>query len=288
MNKYIVTCSIDGDKLSAVMFDSKRTATNFIQRTLKSLGAKPKRRQRILTDWDIKKHGVSVKFRLINANEEDISFVIKNDRTQDARQFQTRKEALKQISKSLHKITYAKGLGSGQWYKTKAHKRTSINLMLVHDSGSINKDYALLGLGKNATTSEIKKAYRKMVKSVHPDHGGTEQDMKDLTKAYNNIASGKSVPNEEVHQFQAVSSQFLSKKLHSALNNTIHQPPVRRSLQLGLRHITIGVGLVVFGIAIINSTQQTTNPYTINIIASGLIIFGIYYLITGLVSSIKN
>jgi molecular chaperone DnaJ len=44
--------------------------------------------------------------------------------------------------------------------------------------------YEILGLNKNATQSDIKKAYRKLAKEKHPDSGGNEDEFKEIAEAY--------------------------------------------------------------------------------------------------------
>lgn len=51
-------------------------------------------------------------------------------------------------------------------------------------SSSVNL-YEVLNLEKTATKKEIKKAYRRMVKEFHPDHGGDPQLFELVTHAYN-------------------------------------------------------------------------------------------------------
>jgi len=47
-----------------------------------------------------------------------------------------------------------------------------------------DKFYEVLGVEKNATEREIKKAWRKLCKKHHPDRGGDPEKFKDLEKAY--------------------------------------------------------------------------------------------------------
>jgi DnaJ-class molecular chaperone len=47
-----------------------------------------------------------------------------------------------------------------------------------------NKLYDVLGVGRQSTNSEIKKAYRKKAMLNHPDRGGNEEDFKVLVEAY--------------------------------------------------------------------------------------------------------
>lgn len=46
---------------------------------------------------------------------------------------------------------------------------------------------AILGVRRGASVEEIKHAYRKKVKLVHPDHGGDEDLFKALQRAYENL-----------------------------------------------------------------------------------------------------
>ena len=45
-----------------------------------------------------------------------------------------------------------------------------------------DKFYNMLGVDKRATTSEIKKAYRKLAVIHHPDKGGDSEKFKEISK----------------------------------------------------------------------------------------------------------
>ena len=47
-----------------------------------------------------------------------------------------------------------------------------------------NKFYNSLGVQKNASNDEIKKAYRKKAMEHHPDRGGNEETFKEISKCY--------------------------------------------------------------------------------------------------------
>lgn len=57
----------------------------------------------------------------------------------------------------------------------------------------MNKDYySILGVDKNATKSEIKKAYKKLVKDTHPDrHPEKEAQFKEISEAYEILSDDK-------------------------------------------------------------------------------------------------
>lgn len=44
--------------------------------------------------------------------------------------------------------------------------------------------YGLLGVSRDATQEEIKRAYRRQARALHPDAGGDEEAFKDATRAY--------------------------------------------------------------------------------------------------------
>lgn len=62
--------------------------------------------------------------------------------------------------------------------------------------------YEILGLSKNATANEIKKAYRKLAKKYHPDtnagNAQAEERFKEVTEAYG-ILSDEEKRSEERH-----------------------------------------------------------------------------------------
>jgi curved DNA-binding protein len=51
--------------------------------------------------------------------------------------------------------------------------------------------HTILGVKKDATPEELKKAYRKMSKVHHPDKGGNEEKFKEVTDAYDKLTNPK-------------------------------------------------------------------------------------------------
>ena len=51
--------------------------------------------------------------------------------------------------------------------------------------------YDVLGVKKDATADEIKKAFRKLAVKYHPDAGGDEQKFKEISEAYETLGDEK-------------------------------------------------------------------------------------------------
>jgi DnaJ-class molecular chaperone len=51
--------------------------------------------------------------------------------------------------------------------------------------------YAVLGLDRNATPEDVKKAYKKMAIQHHPDKGGDENKFKEISEAYEVLSDGE-------------------------------------------------------------------------------------------------
>ena len=56
---------------------------------------------------------------------------------------------------------------------------------------SLTSPFKVLGVHQNATTSEIKTAYRKLAMATHPDmNNGCDEKFKVVTDAYNRLSRG--------------------------------------------------------------------------------------------------
>src|SRR3989344_3456310 len=51
--------------------------------------------------------------------------------------------------------------------------------------------YEVLGIAKNASKDDIKKAFRKLAQKHHPDKGGDEAKFKEITEAYSTLGDEK-------------------------------------------------------------------------------------------------
>ena len=55
--------------------------------------------------------------------------------------------------------------------------------------------FTILGLDREASDKEIRKQYRELSKTMHPDKGGDEEKFKELTKAYKALTDEEAKKN---------------------------------------------------------------------------------------------
>ncbi|HTE57173.1 MAG TPA: J domain-containing protein [Verrucomicrobiae bacterium] len=61
-----------------------------------------------------------------------------------------------------------------------------------------NDHYTILGVDRNATVTEIKKAFRKKALQLHPDQGGDEQAFRELKAAFEYLITHPLVEDAEI------------------------------------------------------------------------------------------
>ncbi len=62
--------------------------------------------------------------------------------------------------------------------------------------------YTLLGVARGASDAEVRKAYRKLSRTVHPDKGGSEAEFQDLQRAYEVLSNGDLRFLYDLHPFE--------------------------------------------------------------------------------------
>lgn len=102
--------------------------------------------------------------------------------------------------------------------------------------------YGVLGVGKNATEEDIKKAYRKKVKKCHPDYGGDSEEFRKVQEAYDVLSNeekralynitGK-VPDVSSADSQAV--EYLACRFQQVFDSLDNKDLLTRSVILEVR-----------------------------------------------------
>jgi curved DNA-binding protein CbpA len=61
-------------------------------------------------------------------------------------------------------------------------------ILFVYSFMKMNKDpYSILGIPPGSTETDIKKAYKDLIRQHHPDKGGSEEKCKEINQAYNQL-----------------------------------------------------------------------------------------------------
>jgi len=85
--------------------------------------------------------------------------------------------------------------------------------------------YKVLGLESNATTEEVKKAYKRLAMKLHPDrNGGRDEKFKELQTAYDQVKDGPP-------DFTAASFNF---KTPGDINDFLREARFRHQMQVSL------------------------------------------------------
>jgi len=96
--------------------------------------------------------------------------------------------------------------------------------------------YDVLGVGKDATAADIKKAYRRKAKSEHPDAGGSSEKFTELTLAYECLSD--SDKRGRYDRTGETGGSSIDQELNQALSiatgaiNAVMQEIARRGLKL--------------------------------------------------------
>jgi DnaJ-class molecular chaperone len=103
--------------------------------------------------------------------------------------------------------------------------------------------YEVLGIQPGASETEVKKAYRDLVKKAHPDKGGTGEQFKEINEAYTQIMKGEN-PMEEFPELNEIFNLFVNlsglNSMRSMNVGMIKGPTIRTKLDLTLEELEIG------------------------------------------------
>jgi len=106
--------------------------------------------------------------------------------------------------------------------------------------------YSILGVTKNSTPDEIKKAYRKLVKDHHPDRGGDAEQFKKINEAYE-VLKDQQKRSEYDNPGPEFNFTYRSDNLDEVFSQFFRQPQhlrknkdVRLAVEMSLEDVAIG------------------------------------------------
>lgn len=101
------------------------------------------------------------------------------------------------------------------------------------------KAYDILGVSKNASDDEIREVYRKKVKQVHPDKGGSKDEFIKIKEAYES-AIENNLESDEIHlepiypatvkfaDYQKIISNFGEKPTYKEVRNYYEEKDIKQ------------------------------------------------------------
>jgi DnaJ-class molecular chaperone len=93
--------------------------------------------------------------------------------------------------------------------------------------------YKVLGIERGISEIEIKKAYKDLVRTAHPDKGGTEEKFKEINEAYMQIMKGE----DPAQTFPELNEIF---KMFTELSGMVRGPTIKTYLELTLEELELG------------------------------------------------
>ena len=118
--------------------------------------------------------------------------------------------------------------------------------------------YKILGVSKDSSQDDIKKAYRKLAKQYHPDHGGDEVKFKEINESYETL---KDPAKRQAYDTPGARTAFDQPGFEDIFSNFFGQNVQRRNRDLRIA-IKINLEEVLEGKDIIASYTLATGQQT--------------------------
>ena len=109
----------------------------------------------------------------------------------------------------------------------------------------MNNPYKILGVSRDASEEEIKKAYKKLAMKHHPDRGGDEAKFKEISEAYERIQKGETEDKFSYEDFRSkYDFKFKDEQdIYDLLNKfrkNHHTPSLKFKVKITLKESIIG------------------------------------------------
>jgi DnaJ-class molecular chaperone len=109
--------------------------------------------------------------------------------------------------------------------------------------------YEILGVSKDASQDEIKKAYRNLVKVHHPDKGGSDERFKEISQAYETLSDPQkrqdydfkqNVGNSNFHEFFTRYGGDFSSMFNQSFGGQARGMDIRVTINLSIEEVYHG------------------------------------------------
>ena len=199
--KYLVIYNLDSMK-TAFSFDTRNEAVEYINECSDCAGNNMEELKTVGVDSHrmTLKNGKVIRISIEEQPDSRVRFDLsydKNGRHVETRRFTKRHLAVNFANKILDDLDCSADKNEnefGEWTVNDPGTSTKAHLMLhlVILGKKETSDYDTLGVKPNASTEEVKQAYRQMAIKYHPDKGGDPKKFQKIHDAYERILNGTS------------------------------------------------------------------------------------------------
>lgn len=225
-----------------------------------------------------------IQIKEVNADRVKFHLIKYTDDTEiETRRFSNREFAVEFVKNEFNKLGYETDEledETGEWRILEADEGLNVEfkLFLILSENEQTHYHRLLGLKGNSTKSEIRKAYRKKSKELHPDTGGDEKKFKEIHDAYEALMTESSQYNSKnTHKYRDANISYLFQSLFQKERNETKEL-VRKAgkdkITFGLIITSVGSILTLIGYELVSDGGRYIFFY-------GAIIFGIWNIIKG-------
>jgi curved DNA-binding protein CbpA len=99
------------------------------------------------------------------------------------------KDAFKRLKAKFKNQSVTEKKFSDLYFKIFEAEREAEREASIAGTNNTSNSYSILGISKNATPENIKKAYRKLALKTHPNKGGDPEEFKKINSAYKKLTA---------------------------------------------------------------------------------------------------
>ena len=201
--KYVVTYTLVNDDVSsAFALDSYHEAINYVNDCVRQVSKAVISMKKIRDNHYLLslKNGQNFRIVIQEYSNAEVRYAVtcrKNSFITNKEGFTNRQEAVDYAHKILDDLDFEPELNEdvfGNWVINDSTRQLDVQIvvsLLILSNNNNPGDYELLGIGVDASTSDIKKAFHKLANKYHPDKGGDPKKFEQIHSAYKRILDGQ-------------------------------------------------------------------------------------------------